>query len=120
MWSSVAVVLALVSVAAAFMVGEDEEPLALSPRGAKLMGLSATALLTAAALALTGLASWRWTGEAAGLSGILGGVRVLSGWGRSDNDDGIDLERRFSSVDEPAVPAPADRMSDVWQTLPRR
>jgi hypothetical protein len=32
MWSSVAAVLAFVGVTAMFMVGEDEEPLALSPR----------------------------------------------------------------------------------------
>ena len=68
MWSSVAAVLAFVGVAAAFMVGEDEEPLALSPRAAALTALSVTALLAAAALALTGLASWSWTGEAAGWS----------------------------------------------------
>jgi hypothetical protein len=120
MWTSAAAVLAIVGVAAAFMVGEDEEPLAPSPRAAKLMGLSATALLTAAALALIGLASWRWTGEAAGWSSVLGTGRLLYGSLRSADDSGIDLAGRSSSVDEPAVPAPPDRMSDVWQTLPRR
>src|SRR5437588_305764 len=80
MWSSVAAVLAFVGVAAAFMVGEDEEPLALSPRAAALTALSVTALLAAAALALTGLASWSWTGEAAGWSGVLGTGRIVFGW----------------------------------------
>ena len=40
MWASVAAVLAFVGVAAAFMVGEDEEPLALSPRATVLTAIS--------------------------------------------------------------------------------
>jgi hypothetical protein len=120
MWSSTAAVLAFIGVAAAFMVGEDEEPLALSPRAAALTALSATALLTAAALALTGLASWSWTGEAAGWSGILGFLRYLNGSDRRADDDGIEPERRPAPEDEPAVPAPPDRLADAWQILPRR
>jgi hypothetical protein len=119
MWSSAAAALAFIGIAAAFMVGEDEQPLALSPRAAKLMALSATALLSAAALALTGLASWRWTGEAAGWSSVLGFGRYLFGLGRTD-DDGIEPGRRSPPDYDPAVPAPPDRLSDVWQSLPRR
>jgi hypothetical protein len=120
MWSSTAAVLAVFGVAAAFMVGEDEEPLALSPRAAALTAVSAIALLTAATLSLTGLASWWWTGEAAGWSGILGFGRYLYGGLGRTGDDGI--EPGFSSApdDEPAVPAPPDRLPDAWQILPRR
>ena len=112
--------LAIVGVAAAFMVGEDEEPLALSPRGAALTVLSATALLTAAALTLTGLASWSWTGEAGGWAGVLGTGRLVSGWGRRADDLGTDPDRRAASNEEPVVPAPSERLPDVWQILPRR
>src|SRR5689334_7166892 len=108
MWSTAAVVLAVAGVAAAFMVGEDEEPLALSPRAAKLAAVSATALLAAAALALTGLASWRWTGEAAGWSGLLGVGRQLSGWLPSADDYGIELGRPLAGVDEPAGHPPLE------------
>lgn len=118
MWSSVAAVLAFVGVAAAFMVGEDEEPLALSPRAAVLTLLSATALLAAAAFALTGLASWRWTGEAAGWSGVLGTGRVLWGWLRRVDDYDINLERPAASIEPPAR-VPPDQTPDVWQSLPR-
>jgi len=120
MWSTAAAVLAFVAVAAAFMVGEDEEPLALSPRAAALTALSAIALLTAAALSLTGLASWWWTGEAAGWSGVLGTMRLLNGSARRADDDGIELRRRSERDYEPAVPAPLKRLPDMWQILPRR
>jgi hypothetical protein len=119
MWSSVAAVLAFVGVAAAFMVGEDEEPLALSPRAAALTGLSATALLTAAALTLSGLASWSWTGEATGWAGVLGTGRLVYGWLRHADDRAIDVDARSANDDEP-MPAPPDRLPDMWQILPRR
>jgi hypothetical protein len=120
MWSSVAAVLAFVGVGAAFMVGEDEEPLGLSPRAGRLMALSATALLVAAALALTGLASWSWTGKTAGWSGVLGTVRLLSGRRRRpDEDDGIELERPSATDYTPILHAPLERPTDVWQSLPR-
>jgi hypothetical protein len=122
MWSSAAAVLAFVGVAAAFMVGDDDEPLALSPRAAKLTALSGTALLAAAALALTGLASWRWMGETAGWSGVLGTGRLVHGWLRRGDLWETDLDRRSASNEEPVppTPAPPDRLPDVWQILPRR
>src|SRR5205807_6988163 len=119
MWSSVAAVLAFVGVAAAFMVSEDEEPLALSPRAAALTALSVTALLAAAALALTGLASWSWTGEAAGWSGVLGTGRIVFGWLRRADDYAIERDRRSARRDEPAAQVPPERVPDVWQSLPR-
>jgi hypothetical protein len=120
MWSSAAAVLAVVGVAAAFMVRVDEDPLALSPRAAALTAVSAIALLTAATLSLTRLASWWWTGEAAGWSSVLGFGRYLYGGPGRTDDDGTEPGRRSPPDYEPAVPAPPDRLSDVWQSLPRR
>src|SRR5437588_138970 len=116
MWSSVAAVLAFVGVAAAFMVGEDEEPLALSPRAAALTAFSVTALLAAAALALTGLASWSWTGEAAGWSGVLGG-------GLASRDRVRRLRRRLrldGRRGAPLVAAPPLRPRPLRRPRPRR
>jgi hypothetical protein len=119
MWSSVAAVLAFVGVVAGFMVGEDEEPLALSPRGARLTAISAVALLSASALALTGLASWKWTGTAAGWSAVLGTGRLLYEWPKRADD--VALERGSSAAPsgEPAMKPQPEPLRDVWQSLPR-
>jgi hypothetical protein len=119
MWSSVAAVLAFVGVAAAFMVSEDEEPLALSPRGAALTAISAAALVAAATLAVAGLASWGWTGTAAGWSVAFGTGRRVYGWLRQADDFAIDRERGDATVDVPAAEARPEPLADVWLRLPR-
>jgi hypothetical protein len=119
MWSSVAAVLAFVGVTAGFMVGEDEEPLALTPRGARLTAISAVALLSASALALIGLASWRWTGTAAGWSAVLGTGRLLFGWPKRADDFALERDSSDAPLGDPPVKPPPEPHPDVWQNLPR-
>jgi hypothetical protein len=119
MWPSVAGVLAFVSVAAAFMVGEDEEPLALSLRGATLTAISAAALLSAAALALSGLASWQWTGTAACWSALLGTGRLVYNWLKRADDYALERDSAAALPGKLEMEPPPEPISDVWQNLPR-
>ena len=94
MWSSVAAVLAFVGVAAAFTVGGDEEPLALSPR---VVGVD---------------------GTAAGSAVALGAGRRVYRWLRRADDFAIDRDRGAPTVDGSAAEAP-EPPTDVWRSLPR-
>src|ERR671939_463112 len=119
MWSSAAAVLAFVGVAAAFMVGEDEEPLSLSPRATALTAISGAALVAAATLAVAAVASWGWTGTAAGWSAILGTGRVVCEWLTRADDVAVDRQRGGdATVDRPAADAPPEPPAALWPRLP--